>query len=201
MNTQGSSRIVYLVDDDPSVLKLLQTMVATIGVEAKAFSSAQSFLSAYHQTPCECLVCDIRMPGLDGMELQRQLIATGATIPIIFLTGFAEVSMAVDAMKHGAFDFLEKPFSAQALLHKIQAALDSSRERYEKWLERQAVNARMALLTLRERDVIAHVVAGKTSRDISELLGISVRTVENHRTRIMEKLLVVSTVDLVKLFV
>lgn len=201
MNTKGLPRIVYLVDDDLSVLKLLQTMVATIGVDTQAFSSAQSFLSSYRQTPCECLVCDIRMPGLDGMELQRQLIAMGATIPIIFLTGFAEVSMAVDAMKHGAFDFLEKPFSAQALLHKIQAALDSSRERHEKWLERQAVNARIALLTLRERDVIAHVVAGKTSREISELLGISVRTVENHRTRIMEKLHVVSTVDLVKLFV
>lgn len=201
MNTKAPLRIVHLVDDDASVLKLLQAMVATIGVEARVFSSAQSFLAAYRPSVHECLVCDIRMPGVDGMELQRQLLATGATIPIIFLTGFAEVGIAVEAMKHGAFDFLEKPFSAQALLTKIKAALDSSQQRYAQWLERQAIEARIALLTERERAVIAQVVAGKSSREISELFGISVRTVENHRIRIKEKLHVVSTVDLVKLFV
>ena len=125
----------------------------------------------------------------------------GATIPIIFLTGFAEVAIAVEAMKHGAFDFIEKPFSAQALLTKIKAALDSSQQRYALWFERQAVEARIALLTERERDVIRQVVAGRSSREISEMFGISVRTVENHRIRIREKLHVESTVDLVKLFV
>ena len=201
MNANEPPKIVYLVDDDASVLKLLQMMVATIGVEARTFADASSFLAAYRASPCECLVCDIRMPGMDGMELQKRLLAADATIPIIFLTGFAEVSIAVDAMRQDAFDFLEKPFSAQALLGKIGSALESSRERHDKWLERQAVKARLALLTVRERDVIAHVVAGRTSREISETLGISVRTVENHRTRIMDKLHVVSTVDLVKLFV
>ena len=201
MNTKEPARIVHLVDDDASILRLLQAMVATIGVDARPYASAQAFLSAYHPTAHECLVCDIRMPGIDGMELQRQLLARGATIPIIFLTGFAEVAIAVEAMKHGAFDFIEKPFSAQALLTKIKAALDASQQRYALWLERQAVEARIALLTERERDVIRQVVAGRSSREISEMFGISVRTVENHRSRIREKLHVESTVDLVKLFV
>lgn len=192
--------LVYLVDDDPAVLRLLQTMVATIGVEVQAYASARDFLVAYRPMPCECLVCDLRMPDVDGMELQKRLNARGAALPIIFLTGFAEVSIAVEAMRHGAFDFLEKPFSAQSLLGKIQAALDLSRVQYGKWLERQAVEARVALLTPRERNVIRYVVDGKSSREISEQLGISVRTVENHRTRILEKLHVDSTVDLVKLF-
>lgn len=200
MNTKEPPRIVHLVDDDAAVLRLLQAMVASIGVEVRAFSSARDFLSAYHPTPCECLVCDIRMPDIDGMELQKQLQAVSTTLPIIFLTGFAEVGIAVEAMKRGAFDFIEKPFSAQALLNKIQSALDSSKGRYVKWLAHQAIDARMELLTPRERSVVHHVVAGNSSREISELLGISVRTVENHRTRIMEKLHVESTVELVKLF-
>jgi FixJ family two-component response regulator len=140
------------------------------------------------------------MPDLDGIELQKQLKARNVTMPIIFLTGFAEVSIAVEAMKHGAFDFIEKPFSAQALLSKIQSALDMSKIRYSQWLETQAIKARIELLTPRERSVIHHVVAGNSSREISGLLGISVRTVENHRTRIMDKLHVESIVDLVKLF-
>ena len=191
---------MYLVDDDPAVLRLLHAMVATIGVEARTYAAAREFLAAYRPAPCECLVCDLRMPDIDGMELQQRLIARNAALPIIFLTGFAEVSIAVEAMKHGAFDFLEKPFSAQSLLGKIRAALDLSRVQYCKWLERQAAEARLALLTPRERSVIRHVIDGRSSRETSELLGISVRTVENHRTRILEKLHVDSTVDLVKLF-
>ena len=200
MSENAVQPIAYLVDDDAAILRLLQTMVTTIGVEARTFVSAQSFLSTYRPGAHECLVCDIRMPGIDGIELQRRLLELDATIPIIFLTGFAEVGIAVEAMKHGAFDFLEKPFSAQSLLSKIKAALASSQQRYAQWFERQAIDARIALLTEREREVIEQVVAGKSSRDISDRLGISVRTVENHRIRIKEKLHVESTVDLVKLF-
>jgi FixJ family two-component response regulator len=197
-NEQDST--VYLVDDDSAVLKMLQTLVATIGVNVQAFASAKEFLAAYSPRPCECLVCDVRMPGIDGMGLQQRLKEVDATPPIIFLTGYAEVNIAVEAMRNGAFDFLEKPFSAQALLGKILAALELSRTRHASWLEQQAVQARIALLTARERSVVAHVVDGKSSREISALLGLSVRTVENHRSRIMEKLHVESTVDLVKLF-
>ncbi len=200
LNVTRPAGTVYVVDDDPAVLKMLQALVATIGVDVLAFASAKKFLTAYHPTPCECLVCDLRMPDIDGMELQKRLNVMDAAPPIIFLTGFAEVSIAVEAMKHGAFDFLEKPFSAQAFLGKVQAALDRSRGQYIKWLECQAQEARMALLTMRERSVIRYVIEAKSSREISELLGISSRTVENHRTRIMERLHVESTVDLVKLF-
>lgn len=191
---------VYAVDDDPSVLRMLDALVTSIGLEVLAFSSARDFLASYRPRPCQCLVCDLRMPVIDGLELQKRLKGMDASPPIIFLTGFAEVNIAVEAMKHGAFDFLEKPFSAQALLGKIQAALERSRALYAEWLKHQATEARLALLTPRERSVIRLVVEGKSSREISQELGISIRTVENHRTRIMEKLHVESTVELVKLF-
>lgn len=199
-NNQDARAVVYLVDDDPSILKMLQAMVASIGVEALPFSSARNFLAAYRPTPCECLVCDIRMPDIDGIGLQKTLETMKATVPIIFITGFAEVATAVEAMKNGAFDFIEKPFSAQSLLGKIQSALESSKARYARWLAHQAITARLDLLTPREKSVVDHVVAGRSSREISAELGISVRTVENHRARILEKLHVESTVDLVKLF-
>jgi RNA polymerase sigma factor (sigma-70 family) len=201
METKSQQRIVYLVDDDEVVLKMLQAMVATIGVNVQAYSSSRAFIATYRPSPCECLVCDIRMPDMDGMELQKQLETMNATLPIIFLTGYAEVGIAVEAMKRGAFDFIEKPFSAQFLLNKIQAALESSKLRRAKLLEDQAITARMALLTPRERNIIQYVIAGQSSREISEKLGISVRTVENHRARILEKLHVESTVELIKLFI
>lgn len=191
---------MYLVDDDPALLKMLHALVETIDVDVRPFASAKEFLAAYHPMPCECLVCDLRMPDIDGIALQQRLKVMEYSPLIIFLTGYAEVNIAVEAMKHGAFEFLEKPFSAQALLRTIQSALDVSRVRYANWLEQRATDARMALLTPRERSVVAYVVEGKSSREIAELLGLRVRTVENHRNRIMEKLHVNSTVDMVKLF-
>lgn len=192
--------IVHLVDDDLTLLKMMQALIGTIGVQVKPFVSAKDFLAGYRPTPCECLVCDLRMPDIDGLELQSRLLSMDLAPPIIFLTGFAEVGIAVEAMKRGAFDFLEKPVSANVLLGKVQAALEISRLRYAEWLRKQAVDARMALLTSRERSIARYVLEGKSSREIAGLLELSVRTVENHRTRIMEKLHVNSTVELVKLF-
>lgn len=189
-----------MVDDDPTVLKMLQAQVATMGVSVHGFDSAKQFLAAYQPTPCECLICDLRMPEIDGLELQRRLKTIDSILPIIFLTGFAEVGIAVNAMRDGAFDFLEKPFGMHALLIKIQAALDSNRMQFVKWGEKRDSEERLALLTSREKSVVLAVTEGKSSREISELLGISIRTVENYRARIMEKLHVASTVDLVKLF-
>ncbi len=191
---------VYVVDDDPAVLKMLEAMIATLGVEVRVFASAREFLDQYRPAPIACLVCDLRMPDIDGVELQKRLKAVGAPLPMIFLTGFAEVSVAVEAMRQGALDFLEKPFSAQALLAKIQSGLDRSKSQYAQWREDQAKQARVALLTPRERAIARLVVDAKSSREISEMLHVSVRTVENHRTRILEKLHVDSTVELVKLF-
>lgn len=198
--TARQERIVYLVDDDQAIRKMLQALVETINVTARPFSSAKEFLATYMPTPCECLVCDLRLPDIDGLELQKRLKSMDAVVPIIFLTGYAEVNIAVEAMKRGAYDFLEKPFSSQALLGKIQSALELSRIEHAKWLERQATDARIALLTSRERTVIRHIVDGKSSRETAELLGLSARTVEHHRNRIMEKLHVRLTVDIVKLF-
>jgi two-component system, LuxR family, response regulator FixJ len=192
--------VVYLLDDDESVLKMLCGLIDTIGVEARPFASSQEFLAAYAPSPCECLVSDVRMPGIGGLQLQRALLAKGATLPIIFVTGYAEVGAAVEAMKNGAFDFIEKPFGAQDLIDKVQRALERSRELNALQLKQSAEQARLALLTPKERAVVKLVVEGKSSREISESLGISVRTVENHRAHIMDKLHVGSTVELVRLF-
>lgn len=197
----GGLGTVYLLDDDSTMLEMLQEMVATIGVEVRPFSSAQAFLDAYRPMPCQCLVCDLRMPVIDGIGVQKRIAEMDLAPPIIFLTGYGEVESAVKALKHGAFDFMEKrTFSGQALLAKIQSALEVSRGQYAAWLERQTLEARLALLTPKERSVVAHVVAGKSSREISELLGLSVRTVEHHRENVMQKLHVQSSIDLVRLF-
>ena len=196
----NSTGTVYLVDDDPAILRMLQALVASIGVNAQAFTTAREFLAAYRPLPCACILCDVRMPDIDGLKLQSELTTRDAAPPIIFITGFAEVSIAVEAMKRGAFDFVEKPFSAQQLLGKVQLALERSRVQYAEWAARQATEARLALLTPRERSVVAYVKSGKSSREIAELLNISSRTVENHRTRIMQKLHVESTVEMVNLF-
>ncbi len=191
---------VYVVDDDLGVLKVLQELIGTIDAEVRAFSAPEAFLEAYQQLPCACLVCDVRMPRLDGLGVQRKLAERSADLPIIFLTGHADVGSAVEAMKDGAFDFLEKPFATQALLSKIQQALERSRELYRNSLGKQTAQARIALLTPKEREVADLVVAGRSSREIADLLDISARTVENHRARIMDKLHAKTTVELVKLF-
>lgn len=198
--TSGHNGVVYLVDDDQGVLRVLCELVGTIGIEARVFSSAEEFLAAYRPLPCECLICDVRMPGIDGLELQKRLLAIDAVLPVIFLTGYAEVGAAVEAMKRGALDFLQKPFGAQELLSKVKQALERSRSQYTAMLQQQTIRARNALLTPKEREIVDLVVAGKSSREIADAMGISIRTVENHRAKILDKLHVQSTVELVKLF-
>ena len=126
---------MWLVDDDAAVLRMLQALLDTLNVESQAFSSAKDFLAAYQPRPMECLVCDLRMPEMDGIALQKQLQAKGLPLPIIFLTGHAEVDVAVQAMRDGALDFVQKPFSVRAMLDKIQAALSLSQKQHAQWLE------------------------------------------------------------------
>ena len=192
--------IVYLIDDDDIVLWMFQEFLRGIGAEIRAFTCARAFLDAYRPGPHECLVCDLRMPEMGGLEVQRQLLEQGAYLPIILVSGYPEVHSAVEAIKKGAFDFLEKPVNGGLLVAKVQSALARSREMYAAQIERSARNARLALLTPKERQIAELVVAGKSSPKIAEALTISVRTVENHRARLMEKLHVESTVELVKLF-
>ena len=192
--------IVYIIDDDDIILWMFQEFLQGIGAAFQTFSSARAFLDAYVPGPCECLICDVRMPEMGGLQVQRELLDRGNDLPIIFVSGYPEVHSAVEAIKRGAFDFLEKPVNGSLLVEKVQEALARSRDIHAERLRREARDARLALLTPKERQVAALVVEGKSSPKIAEQLGISVRTVENHRARLMEKLHVESTVDLVKLF-
>ena len=192
--------VVYLIDDDDIVLWMFQEFLRGIGAEIRAYSSARAFLDDYTPGAQECLVCDLRMPEIGGLEVQRQLLEKGNCLPIILVSGYPEVHSAVEAIKKGAFDFLEKPVNGGLLVEKVQSALARSRQMHADFLERNAREARIALLTPKERQIAELVVAGKSSPRIAEALDISVRTVENHRARLMEKLHVESTVELVKLF-
>lgn len=191
---------VYLLDDDDIILWMFQEVLQGIGVECHAYLTAQDFLREYRPGPCECLISDMRMPEVGGLEVQRQLLAKGLALPIIFVSGYAEITSAVEALKQGAFDFLQKPVNGAQLIEKVQAALAKSRELHAQRMEQAAREARLALLTEKERQVCNLVVAGRSSREIADELDISPRTVENHRARIMEKLHATSTVDLVKRF-
>lgn len=192
--------IVYIIDDDDIVLWMFQEFLQGIGAHFRPFSSARSFLDVYRPSPCECLICDVRMPEIGGLQVQNALLEKGSHLPIIFVSGYAEVHAAVEAIKKGAFDFLEKPVNGSLLVEKVRGALARSRDLYGERLARTARDARIALLTPKERQIAELVVAGKSSPQIAVELGISVRTVENHRARAMDKLHVESTVDLVKLF-
>ena len=193
--------IVYIIDDDKTSLWLLEEMLQGIGAQSRAFSSPTVFLDAYRPGPCECLITDLRMPEVGGLEVQRRLLGQGASLPIIFISAYPEVSSAVTAIKRGAHDFLQKPVHAAELVDKVQSALARSRELHAQRLQRAALDARLALLTEREREVVELVVAGRSSREIAEQFELSPRTVENHRARAMEKLRVGSAIELAKLFV
>lgn len=196
-----SSATVYIVDDDDIILWTLKELVQSIGVRVLTFTSAKEFLAAYTPSPCECVISDVRMPEIGGLQIQRLLMSTGAPPPIIFITSHSEISAAVEAMKAGAFDFVEKPVNGHLLIEKVQAALAHSRTLHKERLQQSSKQARLDLLTPKERSIVDLVVQGQSSREIATALDISVRTVENHRARIMDKLHIASAVELVKLFV
>lgn len=190
---------VFLIDDDAFFLQVHAELLGSIGLEVRCFSSSQTFLDQYNPLPCECILSDLRMPEIGGLQLQAELLARGLDTPIIFITGHADVPTAVEAMRRGAFDYVEKPVHGQHLLDRVNAALALSRDRHRERLERSAREARLALLTPQERKIAQWVVQGHSSRQIAELAGLSVRTVENHRARVMDKLHVTSVVELVRL--
>jgi len=200
VNTMAAS-VVYIVDDDDIILWTLKELVQSIGARVYTFTSAKEFLAFYSPSPCECVISDVRMPEISGLQIQRLLMSTGAPPPIIFITSHSEISAAVEAMKAGAFDFVEKPVNGHVLLEKVQAALIHSRTLHRERLRQSSKQARIDLLTPKERAVVDFVIQGQSSREIATELDISVRTVENHRARIMEKLHITSAVELVKLFI
>ena len=194
-----SEQCIYLVDDDAQIRIAMQALFDSVGLKNEVFASADDFLQQYPQDCAGCLVLDIRMPGLGGLELQDELIARGNTLPIIFITGHGDVPMAVEAMRKGAIDFIQKPFRDQELLDCIHKAMKSDRERRDALQRRARVEECLAALTKREREVFNLVVTGKPNKVIAYELGVSQRTVEIHRSRVMEKMQARSLADLVRM--
>src|SRR5215468_2909799 len=194
-----SDKPVFVVDDDAAVRQGLRFMLRTAGYSVEAFPSAGSFLEGYDPRWGGCLLLDIRMPSMTGLELQQQLNLRGWRIPVIFITGHGTVSMAIAAMRAGAFDFIEKPLREDALLESIERALHWNDRAYEERLERAGLHARAASLTPREREVFDLAASGEANKAIARSLGISLRTVELHRAHIIEKLQARSVSDLIRM--
>tara|TARA_B100000508_G_scaffold117763_1_gene97592 strand:- start:1666 stop:2283 length:618 start_codon:yes stop_codon:yes gene_type:complete len=195
-----SNTTVFIVDDDEAVGQAISFLVESVGLSAKTFLTAQGFLDAYNNEP-GCLVLDVRMPEMSGLELQRHLNTNNISLPIVFLTGHGDVPMAVQAMRLGALNFISKPFSGQVLLDNIHEAIKKG----EEWRVKQAnyndIIQRINCLTKRENEVMELVVQGFRSKEIGEMLAISTKTVELHRNKIMEKMQVSSSVELARIVV
>ena len=190
---------VFIVDDDEAVRASLRLLLKSVGIAAQAFGSAQEFLASYDPARPGCLVLDIRMPGMSGMELQQHLNMRGAIIPVLFISGHGDVPMAVEAMKNGAFDFLQKPFRDQELIDRVQRALARDGESRVSLSQHSKLRNRLDSLTSREREVFDLMVQGKPNKIMAADLGISQRTVEIHRARVMEKLGVSSLAQAVRM--
>jgi two-component system, LuxR family, response regulator FixJ len=194
-----SDATVFIVDDDPAILRLISELVASFGMKAQSWTSAEQFLSEFRPAGPGCLVLDVTMPGMSGLKLQKALSTAGFTLPVIMVTAHGDVRMAVDAMRAGARNFLEKPLRIHELWESIQEAL---RLDEKMWLERrrQEANSRkIASLTAAERQVFDLLAAGKTNKMIAEELGLSVRTVEERRAKLIKKLGVETRAALVEL--
>jgi len=194
-----NSPIVFVVDDDPDVLKGLARLLRSAGLEVAAFSSPHAFLELHDSSAPGCLVLDLAMPGLNGLELQGALKAKGSAIPIVFLTGRGDIPMSVQAMKGGALDFLTKPVNDEDLLRAITAALEKDRIGRESRSELDEIQQRLSALTPREREVLTHVVSGQLNKQIANDLGTVEKTIKVHRARVMEKMKVNSVAELVRL--
>jgi len=190
---------VFIVDDDEAVRDSLRLLLKSIGLPVRTFASAQEFLPSYEVSQPGCLVLDIRMPGMSGLELQQQLNLRGATIPVVFITGHGDIPMAVEAMQHGAFDFLQKPFRDQDLIDRVQRALERDATIRAQLKATDRIREHLASLTPRERQVLDLVTAGKPNKVMAGDLGVSQRTIEIHRARVMEKMQARSLAQLVRM--
>ena len=190
---------IHVVDDDQAVRESIEWLIDSVGLNIRTYGSANEFLDNYTEDSLGCLILDVRMPGISGLDLQHILAERGIDMPIVFVTGHGDVPMAVRALKNGAVDFIEKPFNDQVLLDTIQAAVQKHRGRLKQRAELENLQARYDNLTSREQEVMDRVVTGKPNRDVGEELGISVKTVEVHRAKVMEKMQARSIADLVKM--
>ena len=199
MIAKKSPPTVFVVDDDESVRGSLRFLLRSASLESSAFGSAAEFLKSYDPAQPGCLVLDVRMPGMSGLELQQELNLRGAVIPVIFITGHGDIPMAVEAMQHGAHDFLQKPFRDEDLIERVRRALAKDTEARAALEEHKAIHARIESLTPREREVLALMVRGMPNKVMAHELGVSQRTVEIHRARVMEKSGASSLAELVRM--
>lgn len=195
----GIRQTVFVIDDDDAVRDALELLIQSVGLEVSSFPSAVTFLERYSESHRGCLLVDIRMPGMSGLDLQEQLLAMGSTLPLIFITGHGDVQMAVRAMRRGAFDFLLKPFHDQELLDRIHHALKLDAQLYEEQTERARIRNHLDSLTPRERQVMDLVVQGHANKVIASRLDLSQRTVELHRAKVMDKMEASSLAQLVRI--
>ncbi len=190
---------VFVVDDDEAMRSSLKWLIESMGMHVETYDSAQGFLDAYFPGRAGCLLLDVRMPGMSGLELQAYLARREQRIPVIIITGHGDVAMAVKAMKNGAVDFIEKPFDDEALIVSIRNALQYDEKQRALRSQRADLTARMSELTPREHEVMAMVTDGKSNKEIAAALGVSAKTVEVHRARVMDKMRADSLAELVRM--
>jgi FixJ family two-component response regulator len=190
--------IVFVVDDDRAMRDSLRWLLESIGLTVRTYATAAEFLREHQPSQPGCLVLDVRMPGMSGLDLQAELVQRGAELPTIVVTGHAEVAMAVRAVKAGAIDFIEKPFSDQLLLDRVRQALEIDRQSREVRARREEARRRLASLSAREREVLELVAAGKANKEVAAALGLSTKTVEVHRAHVMSKMAVDSLAELIR---
>ncbi|MCK9508754.1 MAG: response regulator transcription factor [Pigmentiphaga sp.] len=198
MSNPSQTSTVFIVDDDEAVRDSLRWLLEANGYRVRAYDSAERFLAEFDPSVVGVLIVDVRMPGMTGLELQEQLLARQATIPLVFITGHGDVPMAVSTMKKGAVDFLEKPFNEADLRQIIASMLEQAHARAAEDATRRSHEALLSKLTTREQQVLERIVAGRLNKQIADDLGISIKTVEAHRANIMEKLQVTTVADLMK---
>jgi len=191
--------IVYIVDDDDAMRDSLKWLLESRGLKVELYPSGDAFLRDFSRDFCGCVVLDVRMPGMSGIDLYTRLRARASTLPVIFITGHGDVPMAVSALKKGAADFIEKPFDDQDMLKLIESCIKQDRAAAAKRAEKASLAQSLERLTQREREVLKLIVDGKLNKQIADDLGISIKTVEVHRSRVMEKMGAGSVVELVQL--
>jgi len=191
--------VVFVIDDDPSVRKSLSRLLRSVGHLVETFSSAEEFLAREHFDGIGCILLDVQMPGLSGMDLQAELSKAETSMPIVFITGHGDIPMSVEAMRKGAVHFLSKPFDDNDLLAAVREAIEKDRRAKAEQAEVQDIRRRLSLLTPREYEVLCYVITGMLNKQIAFTLNIAEKTVKIHRGRVMEKLCVDSVAELVRL--
>jgi two-component system, LuxR family, response regulator FixJ len=193
-----TEQVVYVVEDDENVRQSLADLLGSIGLAVEAFASADSFLQAFNPARQVCLVTDLMMPGMSGIALQANLIEQGIKIPIIFISGYGDIPVVVQAIKAGAADFLEKPIRSQVFLDAVQKALEQDKERYKTKHNSREIQGLMARLTEREREVLAMIMDGHSNKEMARQLGVSPKTIEAHRANLYSKMRADSLAALVR---